>query len=551
MSLIEHTSLSSPKDLQVLLSKLNGNFDSLSVSQIKDLLSKVSEWRESHASGEFLMSQNMYIENAKNRKAPEYSEEAEKSLNGKKYKPDQYEDSNPVTNLQKKKKELQDALDKALENEAASDQIPKNLPKNAHVDVDTGIVTVTSKPIEAEIMNEFPRKEEFKKPKKPRVTIPDPFKFDRREAQRKQTISERKFEEYIESIRKKEDELISYRFTAQPIPPSTLEPRYKDMIAQSKSRSEEIKESSKKWLLKSQRPFEFLKTTKYEDKKKQNLEKISKEMEFVKKSFKANPVPEWMDEKKMHIFEEENKIREKRIKERALQTFEIAKLPPRMEMWKSVDLGKKKDKSKEWNKELTFKPKLNTSIPNFSKLQKEFDNELSKRKQSFKPVEPEPPRCFGESSLTDDRLAAILADMKHDEEVMKEQRWPYASPRKSTKPTQPPDFSIRPQTPEKTKTILLREELVRKHLENEKLKIEKMKEEEENFFRPRLSSSLRRSSSNPKKRPSSAGILQSIENNTSSRDTASKEAKMRALQDAAEILEKIGDPDLIQRVSNI
>lgn len=58
-----------------------------------------------------------------------------------------------------------------------------------------------------------------------KITIPQPFEFEAREANHKDWISKKKFEEMIESVKMKENKWNGYNFQARPVPKSTSEPK--------------------------------------------------------------------------------------------------------------------------------------------------------------------------------------------------------------------------------------------------------------------------------------------------------------------------------------
>jgi hypothetical protein len=61
--------------------------------------------------------------------------------------------------------------------------------------------------------------------KKKKITIPTPFTFDQRESTRPKSINKKRFQQYVADLNAKEEAHISFKFKANPIPASTLEPR--------------------------------------------------------------------------------------------------------------------------------------------------------------------------------------------------------------------------------------------------------------------------------------------------------------------------------------
>jgi hypothetical protein len=43
---------------------------------------------------------------------------------------------------------------------------------------------------------------------------------------------------------------------------------------------------------------------------------------------------------------------------------------------------------RDWEADLTFRPRVHSDIPNFAELQREFENELKAKKQAYQPTVP-------------------------------------------------------------------------------------------------------------------------------------------------------------------
>jgi hypothetical protein len=93
------------------------------------------------------------------------------------------------------------------------------------------------------------------------------------------------------------------------------------------------------------------------------------------------------------MIRKEKEEREKRIKERIEKTLNASKLPPRMHMH-MLELKRKEEEEKLYGKnyknfEKKYKFKAN-KIPDFKRLQNEFETKLDEMKKSAVPTVPEP-----------------------------------------------------------------------------------------------------------------------------------------------------------------
>ncbi|KAJ1630518.1 hypothetical protein T492DRAFT_83408 [Pavlovales sp. CCMP2436] len=101
-----------------------------------------------------------------------------------------------------------------------------------------------------------PRSAPHRRPPTPRATVPQPFAFERRdEARRRAAMRERT----TRQRRHSEGEAAHYRpFKAQPVPVSTVEPRYEYMVTQAEQRRTQIATECRQNLETAVKPFSFL-----------------------------------------------------------------------------------------------------------------------------------------------------------------------------------------------------------------------------------------------------------------------------------------------------
>ena len=235
------------------------------------------------------------------------------------------------------------------------------------------IEEVKHKPLTA---NDY--KKQYKKPKKKdediKITIPKPFNFDERDKQKKKKIAvplESPHEENYEPFR------------ANPIPVSTLLPKYEMIVAKNEARRLEVKQTSYAVTKAREKPFSFYEKDKDKYLNRMNADDKSK---IQGKQFKANPLPPHVSVQlyEQMVRERETK-RDERIKKHAEESLAKSKLPPRMEMdtIKNKPVQKLEDQYK-------FKPEPAKPLPDFNKQYEEFKRALDKHKQEKKPTNPNP-----------------------------------------------------------------------------------------------------------------------------------------------------------------
>jgi len=118
------------------------------------------------------------------------------------------------------------------------------------------------------------------------VTVPKPYKFDKREQEKKgtKTIRERKVEEMILEKKNKIDRELSKTVKANNIPKSTLENRYERICNDNEKRREDIRRLSIALTKQNEKPFSF-----YE--REQKAPRPRSYYEKEPEPFRANKIP--------------------------------------------------------------------------------------------------------------------------------------------------------------------------------------------------------------------------------------------------------------------
>lgn len=216
-------------------------------------------------------------------------------------------------------------------------------------------------------MKSFPRFPRDDGKGKYRITIPEPFKFDKRDKTKDKSTQQRRLEEDLRYKELVVDYEISCQFKAKDIPKSTMEPRYQRIMENNEQRRQEVLRQSQAMTRANEKPFSFYQWDVENYEQKKNYIPDLEVMEDCGK-FKANPVPWYC---KAFLFkwmvENDAQERELRIKDYAELSYRMSKLPPRMAQYEEMKRqglikGKTQD---DFNLDFTFKPAPARDVPDF------------------------------------------------------------------------------------------------------------------------------------------------------------------------------------------
>ena len=128
-----------------------------------------------------------------------------------------------------------------------------------------------------------------------------------------------------------------------------------------------------------------------------------------------------------------------------------AKLPPRMQMHKETERARKAAEAEriqaEIDAELTLHPRITHEIPDFDRQRDNFERDLQRKRQQYQGTTPRPFRMQSEPyrmmqrEVKQVRDDMILRDIRRDELVMPERRWPYLSTQAPIGRKPMPDFN--------------------------------------------------------------------------------------------------------------
>ena len=219
-------------------------------------------------------------------------------------------------------------------------------------------------------------------------TIPEPFEFLKKDYQRKKI---QKIKEILEDRVKDEDYFVFYQFHANELKKGIWGNRMQNIIQYEREQRQLRTEKLKEKIIAEMKPFSF-----YEKDERKYKEKIKQEpIPPTFPPFRANAI-KWLSQVLIYedMLKQEKEEREQRIKERMEKTQLASKLPPRMQMYEEERKERERQKKLNYQKELKQERKLRQfkakEVPDFLKLQTDFENKLNEMKKAAKPTIPEP-----------------------------------------------------------------------------------------------------------------------------------------------------------------
>nr|KAG5703479.1 hypothetical protein BaRGS_020113 [Batillaria attramentaria] len=274
-----------------------------------------------------------------------------------------------------------------------------------------------------------------------RITIPKPFEMMMREEmkEKKKTKAQIELEEERRAKEREEEAECQKKFHAQPAPAHIYLPLYDEIMEKNEARRRFVQENSKELLLSKVKPFNF---EKRELEKKGQLkhtvtvaERIARnkaKLQKAEQQFKAKPVPEFVrttDVNEKHLAEEE--FRKIRIRMRARELMQTASLPPNMAMQQKLKEQIEKEKilaAKKRARSGNAKRRTRSSreVPDYDFLYREFQKELTRRKQTREGTVMEP-FALETGKLRSSR-EKVMRDMEKDAQTLRENRWPFQNP---------------------------------------------------------------------------------------------------------------------------
>ena len=213
-------------------------------------------------------------------------------------------------------------------------------------------------------------------------TIPEPFDFLKKDYQKKKL---EKIREILEERVQIEDYYLKYKFEPNKLKEGIWGNQMEDMVKNEKEIRLKRQEKLKEKIIAEMKPFSFYDED--ERKYKERLQQESIPPQFP--PFRANAI-KWLSQVNIYqdMLKKEKEERENRIRERIEKTMNASKLPPRMQMYADEMKKKKENEDNESTRSkssTTYKFKAN-KVPDFAKLQEEFENKLDAMKKSAIPT---------------------------------------------------------------------------------------------------------------------------------------------------------------------
>ena len=213
-------------------------------------------------------------------------------------------------------------------------------------------------------------------------TIPEPFEFLKKNYQKKKI---QKIKEILEDRVKDENYFVYYQFHANELKKGIWGNQMQNIIEYEKEQRQQRTEKLKEKIIAEMKPFSF-----YEKDERKYKEKIKQEpIPPTFPPFRANAI-KWLSQVLIYedMLKQEEEERNIRIKERMEKTAKASKLPPRMDMYEKERKEREEQKKIELkkleyeeNEKRKFKAK---KVPEFSKLQEEFEDKLKRMKEERK-----------------------------------------------------------------------------------------------------------------------------------------------------------------------
>ncbi|KAM9187499.1 protein FAM161A [Dugong dugon] len=308
-----------------------------------------------------------------------------------------------------------------------------------------------------------------KKPKEwvPKITVPEPFQMMTREQKkREENMKSKSNIEMVHKLSKKEEEEDAEcrkKFQASPVPAHVFLPLYHEIVKQNEERRRAAKEKSKEALLASQKPFKFIAREEQKQAARKKLRDFFKPRKKTDR-FKARPIPRsTYGPTASDRVKEEELIRSIRTQLRAQNLPQNSSLQPSKPTHRSLATGKLKCPEK-----VKCKCKVKCHTPGVENLPEKCQKHLVEDKCSKLLTACEP---FDLHASSSSKREKILADIKADEENLKETRWPYLSPRHKspvrTASSKPVPCNCNPPRP--TVSSREREQAIRRSLEEKKM----------------------------------------------------------------------------------
>ena len=221
------------------------------------------------------------------------------------------------------------------------------------------------------------------------LTVPKPFRFESREISKPTAISKRRFLDDIEERKTREKSIRNHRFRATPIPEHIKDRSlFSKITHEQEKRRAEVKKNSKILTLQREKPFSFYLRDLKASKKTPAERKVYQ--------FQANPIPWFCSVPLLQIMNEKGEAeRRERVAKEAQFLMEISHLPSRMEKHEQEKRVKELKGFQNINQgnapqPFPFQPIRRKPVPEFARLQANFQELLDRKRSNKRPIVPKP-----------------------------------------------------------------------------------------------------------------------------------------------------------------
>ena len=297
------------------------------------------------------------------------------------------------------------------------------------------------------------------------MTVPVPFSFEHRI--KRPSEAERRYKLELEEEQKALD-VAKKQNKSRDLPATTAPGLYSEMVAEAEAQSRDRRRQRKTVPV----PFSF---TQRESRNAQRASDLARAAQMSadampgeasaqawaeergvapavgeRKSFRARDVPRSMSEPRWEMMRVQDAERRERCAQEALKSAQKSKLPARMQQHNETYRARKAAEAEriqaELDAELTLTPAITQNVPDFDRLHTAFERNLARKRQSHKQTQPKPfkmesePYRLMQREVKQVRDEMIQRDMRRDELVMPERRWPYLSTQAPIGRKPMPDF---------------------------------------------------------------------------------------------------------------
>eukprot|EP00803_Ostreobium_quekettii_P010555 evm.model.scf_376EXC.5 EVM.evm.TU.scf_376EXC.5 scf_376EXC:50420-62632(+) len=279
-----------------------------------------------------------------------------------------------------------------------------------------------------------------------------PFRFEERARERPRTIMGVKTEQDVHIKRMEAEAARRGSFRANPIPKSTREPRFENILWEQDFRRRTNHDAAVEVLNQMQAPFSFYERDKLAAQERSR--RMRKDPKRFQVPFKAKDVPKHVKEGRYSLLLAEAEARKIRARALAREKLAMVQMPPRMEAAEreqpaaktaSDPKARPRGVDPAWNTK--YPSRRLGEVPDFAAMHMQWAHRQATARSANRArvTVPQGPYFSGRGAKGDaQHRRRIQNDSQCHDEHLPEQRWPFVSSRRKVHSTPPPDFSLEP-----------------------------------------------------------------------------------------------------------